>query len=139
MCENYEKWRMNQMKDHGEERSWEQELFIETLLSCPTVEAAAEILGIRNVTAWRWRNDPAFAERYRGAAREAMSQAVALLQGAAREAVGTLRTIQSKGESEAARVSAARTILEMAVKADMEDIQQRLDSLEQAFDEREAQ
>jgi hypothetical protein len=130
---------MYQTKDYGEELSREQEQFIAALLSCPTVEAAAEMVGIGNVTAWQWRRYPAFAERYREATREAMRQATALLHGAAREAVGTLRAIQSNGESEAARVSAARTILEMAVKADMEDIQQRLDSLEQAFDERETQ
>jgi hypothetical protein len=128
---------MNQLKGHGEERSflqragWEQEQFIAALLSCPTVEAAAEMARIGNVTASQWRKDPTFAERYREATREAMREAAALLQGAAREAVGTLRAIQSKGESEAARVSAARTILEMAVKAaDLEDVQQRLDSLE---------
>jgi hypothetical protein len=40
---------------------------------------------------------------------------------------------QRSGESESARVSAARTILEQALKAaDLEDVQQRLDVLEQA-------
>jgi hypothetical protein len=135
---------MNQVKGHGEECSflqragWEREQFIAALLSCPTVEAAAEMVGIGNETASQWRKDPAFAERYRVATREAMRQAAALLQGAAREAVDTLRAIQSKGESEAARVSAARAVLEMAVKAaELEDVQQRLDSLERTFKERE--
>jgi hypothetical protein len=69
-----------------------------------------------------------------------MHQAAALLQGAAREAVETLRAILSKAESEAARVSAARTILDMALKAaDLEDVQQRLDALEQAVEERRTQ
>ncbi|HEY6343792.1 MAG TPA: hypothetical protein VIY49_20040 [Bryobacteraceae bacterium] len=49
-------------------------------------------------------------------------------------AVDALREITSAGESESARVSAARTILEMAIKAaDVEDIQKRLDSVEQAL------
>jgi hypothetical protein len=66
-----------------------------------------------------------------------MHQAAALLQGAAREAVETLRAILSEGKSEAARVSAARIILEMALKAaDLDDIQGRLDALEQALEER---
>jgi hypothetical protein len=69
-----------------------------------------------------------------------MHQAAALLQGAAREAVETLRAILSEGKSEAARVSAARTILDMAIKAaDLEDVQQRLDALEQAYKERTTQ
>jgi hypothetical protein len=85
-------------------------------LSCPTVEAAAEAVGIGNLTASQWRKDPAFAERYRESTREAMRQAAARLQGA------------------------ARAILEMAVKAaDLEDVQQRLDALEETLKEREAQ
>ncbi|HEY6345584.1 MAG TPA: transposase family protein [Bryobacteraceae bacterium] len=129
---------MNGEQDHGEKRSWKQEQFIAALLSHPTVEAAAKAVGIGDTTAWRWRNDPAFAGRYREATREAMRHAAAILQGAAREAVDTLRAILSKGESEAARVSAARTILEMAFKAaDVEDIQQRLDALEQAVEANE--
>ena len=109
-------------------------------MSNSTVEAAAKVVGIGNVTAWKWRKDPAFVEQYREATREAMHQAAALLQGAAREAVETLRAILSKAESEAARVSAARTILEMAIKAaDLEDVQHRLDALEQAAEERRSQ
>jgi hypothetical protein len=124
---------MDPENGHGKKRSWKQEQFIAALLSHPTVEAAAKAVGIGDTTAWRWRNDSAFAEQYREATRDAMRHAGALLQGAAREAVDTLRAILSKGESEAARVSAARTILEMALKAaDVEDIQQRLDALEQA-------
>lgn len=125
---------MNQAEGHGEKRSRKQEQFIAALLSHPTIEAAAKTVGIGNTTAWRWRNDPAFADRYRGATRDAMRHAAALLQGAAREAVDTLRKIQSGEGSEAARVSAARTILEMALKAaDLEDVQQRLDAVEQAI------
>ena len=124
---------MEQAKGHGEKRSRKQEQFIAELLSHPTVEAAAKAVGIGHVTAWRWLKDPAFAQRYREATRETVRHAAALLQGAAREAVATLRDIQTNGTSEAARVSAARTILEMAFKAaDVEDIQQRLDALEQA-------
>jgi hypothetical protein len=131
---------MNQAEGHGEKRSRKQEQFITALLSYPTVEAAAKTVGIGDVTAWRWRKDPAFAERYREATREAMRHAAALLQGAAREAVDTLREIQSKAESEAARVSAARTILDMALKAaDLEDVQRRLDAIEQAVKERNTQ
>jgi hypothetical protein len=62
-----------------------------------------------------------------------MRHTTARLQGASLEAVGVLREIQRAGESESARVSAARTILEQALKAaDLEDVQHRLDALEQA-------
>jgi hypothetical protein len=41
-------------------------------LSYSTVEGAAKLVGIGNVTAWKWCKDPEFAERYRKATREAM-------------------------------------------------------------------
>jgi hypothetical protein len=40
-------------------RSRKQEQFIAALLSHSTVEAAAKVVGIGNVTAWKWRKDPA--------------------------------------------------------------------------------
>src|SRR4029079_15222387 len=122
------------MKGHGEKRSRKSEQLIAALLSQPSIDAAAKIVGIGNATAWRWMKDPAFAEQYRAARREAMKQTAARLQQAAREAVDCLRQVQQTGESESARVSAARAILEQALKAvDLEDIQERLESLEQTL------
>lgn len=121
------------MNGHGEKKSRKAEQFIAALLSYPTIEAAAKSVGIGNATAWRWMKDPKFTEEYREARREAMRHTTARLQEAAREAVECLRKVQRTGESESARVSAARTILEQALKAvDLEDVQQRLDTLEQA-------
>ena len=54
---------MDQAKGHGEKRSRKQEQFIAALLSHSTVDAAAKSVGIGDVTAWKWRKDPAFAER----------------------------------------------------------------------------
>ena len=62
---------MNQAKGHGkrtanalcalnkDKRSRKQEQFISALFSYPTVEAAAKVVGIGNVAAWKWRKDPA--------------------------------------------------------------------------------
>lgn len=119
------------MSGHGEKKSRKSEQFIAALLSNPTIEAAAKSAGISDATAWRWLKDPKFAEQYRDARREAMRQTTARLQEAAGESVECLREVQRDGESESARVSAARTILEQALKAvDLEDVQQRLDALE---------
>jgi hypothetical protein len=121
------------MKGHGEKKSRKEEQFIAALLTNPSIEAAAKSVGIGNATAWRWMQDPNFATQYREARREVMRHATARLQEAAREAVECLRDVQRTGESESARVSAARTILEQALKAaDLEDVQERLDVLEQA-------
>jgi hypothetical protein len=132
---------MNQAEGHGEKRSRKQEQFIAALLSHSTVDAAAKSVGIGDVTAWKWRKDPAFAERYRQATREVMRHTSARLQEATRVALDCLREItENKEEPASSRVSAARTILDMAVKAaDLEDVQRRLDALEQAAKERKTQ
>jgi hypothetical protein len=118
---------------HGEKKSRKAEQFIAALLTHPTIEAATKAVGISEATAWRWMKNPEFAAHYREARREAMRHTTARLQEAAREAVECLREVQRTGESESARVSAARTILEQALKAvDLEDVQQRLDELERA-------
>lgn len=121
------------MKGHGEKKTRKAEQFIAALLAHPSIEAAAKSVGIGSATAWRWMQDPKFAAQYREARREAMRHTTARLQEAAREAVECLREVQRSGESESARVSAARTILEQALKAvDLEDVQERLDALEHA-------
>jgi hypothetical protein len=121
------------MSGHGERRSRKAEQLIAALLAQPTIEAAAKSAGISVATARRWMNAPSFREQYREARREAMRQTTGRLQAAALEAVDALCKVQRGGESESARVSAARTILEQALKAaDLEDVQQRLDALEQA-------
>ena len=125
--------RNRQVKGHGEKKSRKEEQLIGALLSHSTIEAAARSVGISDATAWRWMQDPEFAKQYREARRAAMSHATARLQEAAGEAVECLREVQRTGESDSARVSAARTILDQAFKAaDLEDIQQRLNELERA-------
>ena len=121
------------MKGHGEKKSRKEEQLIGALLGHPTIEAAARAVGISDATAWCWMQDPEFAKQYREARRAAMSHATARLQEAAGEAVECLREVQRTGESDSARVSAARTILDQAFKAaDLEDIQLRLNELERA-------
>lgn len=125
------------MNGHGEKRSRKAEQLIAALLSHPTIEAAAKAVGIGEATARRWMKEPAFRELYRDARREAMRHTTARLQEASGEAVECLRKVQQSGESESARVSASRTIIEQAMRAaDLEDVHERLDALEAVMKER---
>src|SRR5262245_50062704 len=113
------------MKGHGEKKSRKLDQFIAAMLVHPGVEAAAKSVGISYVTAWRWMKDPAVIAQFREARRDAMRQATARLQEVARESVDCLAEVQRSGESESARVSAARCILEQALKAtELDDIQE---------------
>jgi hypothetical protein len=104
---------------------------IAELLTHPNLEDAAAAAGVSRTSAWRWMKSADFIARLRTARRDAMQHAMAQLQTAAIGAVACLVEVQSKGESESARVSAARTILEQALRAvELQDIQGRLDALE---------
>jgi hypothetical protein len=108
------------------------EQFVEGLLSAPTVESAAASAGISARTAWRWMQDPAVVQHLAKARRQGMQHAMTRLQAAASRSVDCLCAIQQDGESESARVSAARCILEQALRAvEIGDIQERLEKLEQ--------
>jgi len=113
-----------------------KEQAIANLLQYPTIAEAAAATGIAEVTLFRWLQDPEFAEAYRAARRETVSQAVAYLQQTAGEAVQALREIlANSGAPTSSRVTAARTVLEMALKAvELEDLEKRVTALEKQMD-----
>ena len=115
---------------HGISRK--QDTAIGALLSRPTISAAAESVGIGESTLRRWLKDRDFLAAYRAARREAVSQAVGHLQGACSVAVLALTDISQDVNSPAsARVSAARTVLELALKGvELEDLAVRVEELE---------
>ena len=114
--------------------SRKQELAISTLLTCPTLLAAAQQCGLAEVTLHRWLKLEAFQAAYREARRAVVHHAIAQVQRATGEAVETLRQVmQDINAPASAKVSAAKTILETAVKAvELEDLEARIATLEAA-------
>ena len=113
-----------------------QEKAIAALLSEPTVEKAAVKVGVGLRTLHTWLHDPAFADAYRAARREAVGQAIARLQQVSAHAVTVLVNVMTNTSTPpATRVAAAKSVLEMAVKAvELEDLAARLDALEQRME-----
>jgi hypothetical protein len=93
---------------------------------------AAATAGVGEVTVWRWLQIPEFKEQYRLANWEVVSQAVGHLQGACSVAVLALTDISQDVSCPAStRVSAARTVLELALKGvELEDLAVRVEELE---------
>jgi hypothetical protein len=120
------------MKGFAGKLSRNQERAISALLVHPTMAKAAAAAGVGEVTLWRWLRVPEFKEQYRLARREAVIQAVGQLQGACSAAVVALTDISQDVNCPAsARVSAARTVLEMALKGvELEDLAVRVEALE---------
>ena len=110
-----------------------QEAFIAALLSCPTIAHAARTAGIAEVTAGRWLKDATFQAAYRESRRQVVQQAIVQVQHATGTAVQTLVAVMQDNESpSSARVSAARSILEMAIRTvEIEDLEARITALEQ--------
>jgi len=127
------------MIGHGEKLSRKQEDAIGALLTHSTISQAAKSCGVSDVQLARWMKEPAFDEAYRQARREAVNAAIGLLQKASGAATATLLSVMANAETPASvRVSAAKTVLEMAFKAiELEDFEERLAVLEATLDAKE--
>jgi len=122
------------MRGHGEKFTRKQEAAIIALLNATTIVEASKIVRVGEATLWRWLQDEKFQQAYQEAKRKALSIAIGKLQQATGEAVETLRTVAIDKEAPcSARVSAARTILELGLKArETEEFEQRLSELEKS-------
>ena len=121
------------MKGHGEKYSQNKDKAVLALLQEPTIEKAAARCGISEVTLWRWQQRKDFQELYQAARLRITEAAIAQIQQASVEAVEVLRDVMKKAyKNPAARVSAAKIILEIAFNAtELNRIEDRLTELEE--------
>ena len=110
-----------------------QEAALLSLLSHKTLKESSLAAGVSLPTLWRYLRDPVFSLRYREARRELVECAMVRLQNDAEHAAKVLRDVaDDKTAPASARVTAARTIIELSVKSvELGDLQQRLASLEE--------
>ncbi len=102
------------------------------LLEEPTISSAATKAGVSEKTIFRWLNDPAFSEAYGAARGRLLEDVLTSLQAASVEAVKVLTEVMGdKSVNAFARVSAAKTVLEMALRGrEIIEVEQRLRALE---------
>ena len=102
------------------------------MLEHPTLRDAAAAVRVGESTLYRWAQIPAFKAAYMDARREAVRQSIAHLQNATGEAVTCLRNVMNRATaSDSAKVSAARAVLELALKSvEIEDLTERVKQLE---------
>jgi len=120
---------------HGEKLTRKQEQAVAALLVYPTLEEAAEAAGISKATLWRWTQRDDFQAIYRAARRRAVSQAIGRLQQASQKAVNALEEVMAdSGCPPAARVSAAKTVLEFSIRGlELEDLASRVEAIERTM------
>jgi hypothetical protein len=126
------------MTGHGEKLTRKQDALIAALLTAASIREAAQQVGIGEKTAWRWLKDVAFQAAYRDTRRAVVQHAIVQVQRATGTAVTTLlEVMQDVNAPASAKVSAAKAVLEMAVKAvELEDVEARLVALEASMQER---
>lgn len=96
-------------------------------------DKAGEAAGVSGRTVRRWREDPAFEAQVQEARRAILSEAVAALGAAARDAVDTLRAALSE-DSPSIRVRAAVAIISaLPGLAEHAELNERLTKLEAAL------
>jgi alpha-beta hydrolase superfamily lysophospholipase len=113
-----------------------QDEAIVALLMMSTIAEASKRVGVGERTLFRWlQRDTAFQAAYREARRQAVQQAIARIQRATSTAVTTLEAVmRDPDKPSSSRVSAARVVLEMALKAiEFEDLEWRVAALETAL------
>lgn len=115
----------------------EQETAIVALLNQPTVQKAAEQVGVSDRTVYRWMDEPEFSEAYRRARRQAFSQAIAMSQKYAPLALQALaKIVHDDSRPCSARVSAASAILKFSRESlELDDLAARLAALERRMAE----
>jgi hypothetical protein len=120
-----------------DELTHKQEKAIVSLLSTPTIAAAAAKCGIGERTLHRWCTEPTFAAAYTAARHDAVGQAVGRLQHATGIAVDALLDVLDSEYAPiapaAVRVSAAKVIIEYALRfRELDELESRIAALENA-------
>jgi hypothetical protein len=116
----------------GPQQEKKREQAIAALLTTDTVCAAAAQIGVSARTLLRWLQDDDFQRAYQAARRQVVQHAIVRVQRCAGKAVDALCDVMTNPEASAsARVSAARSVLQLAMQAvQIEDLEARLATLE---------
>lgn len=114
-----------------------KEKALQALLVCRTRREAAQMAGISETTLRTYLQEPEFQSRYRQAFGDLVESAARQAQQAINPALSTLREIMEDGDEQAqARITAARSVLEYAVKlTEQVDVLEQLRELEKWRDE----
>jgi transposase-like protein len=108
-----------------------QEKAIMLLLQNKKIEEVAQELKISQVTLYRWLKQDAFKERFNEVRQELFTEALNSLKTLTKQAIDTLDDILRNGTKETSRVTASKTVLELALRLkEVEELEKRVEELE---------
>lgn len=116
-----------------------QQLFLEALLTARTVDEATKSAGISSSTAYVYLADETFKAELAKRKDESLTHISTRLNHIGHEAVGKLQeVIQDTDATHANHIQASKVVLEFMYRAkEIEDLQERLERMEQAIAEYE--
>lgn len=119
------------------ERPSRNERAILALLSTRTQKDAARLIGCSPRTLQRMQKDEVFRGEYAAAKAQLLEQVTGRLRAESGAAVDVLAAVAGDSEApSAARVSAARSVIELALKShEVECLEERIERLERGRDE----
>lgn len=125
------------MKENLQKITPKQEKAILFLLTEPTIRQAAEKSGVGETTLYRWMQEEEFDKAFKDARAKALNQTISQLQSTSNNAVRTLKNVMEDEKAPASsRVTAAKTVLEMAFKAyELQDLASKIEEMEKYIEE----
>ena len=128
---------MKHTETENENLTERQEKVIPFLVSCPSIDAAAKESGVGRSTIHKWiTENQAFRDAVRRGRDMVARAAFDAIRNHIDKAVATLAELLDS-ENDNVRRRAARDILDMSVKiAEVHEIEERLDSIEEAIENR---
>lgn len=127
------------MRENQSNLTPKQEKAIVALLTQPSMKQVSEVSGVSESTLYRWMQEEEFGQAFKEARKQAFSQSITRLQQASSVAADTLIEIMNDKKAPASsRVTASRTVFEMAHKAyEIENVTAKLEELERTLEEQE--
>jgi phage terminase small subunit len=123
----------------GDDLSPQQHRFLEELMRHGHRQRAADAVGVSPSTVYRWLDNPVVQARYRELRSAALEHVLSEVQCGASNAVQVLVDIATNENAPtSSRVSAARALLDFALRGAEADLQARLEALESRLKERAA-
>ncbi len=120
------------MTHAAEKLEAKHETALAALLAHPSVADAAKAAKVSQATLWRYMRDEKFSARYAEARADVTKHLIMRLQSNSTSAATVLMEVAEDTNAPAsARVSAARTIIEQALRgAELRDLMERIEALE---------
>ncbi len=126
------------MKAKGRVQAAEEALLM--ALACgSTVESAASKSGLSKRTIYRRLEDAEFRRQLQNYRTDMVYRATGMLTAASMEAVKTLLSLLGTGNAAAARLGAARSVLEMSLKLrQASELEERMTKIEERLQQRDS-